>query len=34
MMKIPSMAIGAIRAHASPKVACLYWARISRSASV
>ena len=34
MMKMPSMAIGAIRAQASPRVACLYWARMSRSASV
>ena len=34
IMKMPSMASGAIRAQSSPRVACLYWARMSRSASV
>ena len=34
MMKMPSMASGAMRAQASPSVACLYWARMSRSAKV
>ena len=34
MMKMPSIASGAIRAQSIPRVACLYWARMSRSANV
>ena len=34
MVKMPSMAIGAISAQSTPRVACLYWARMSRSARV
>src|SRR5580704_12369283 len=33
-MKIAKVATGARTAHSTPNVACLYWARKSRSASV